>query len=246
MRQRTGLLCAAARLGLVAACSPGLSLARAGDSTQIFGRIQTVMRERLGRLPDYTCHMEVRRLWSTPRRSDWLPMDQWQLELTVIGGKEMYGRPGEHEMRYEDIARLIPNGTIGVGEFAVIAENLFFSDQATFQFKGLKRDQGRRVYRFDFVVPKEKSAYELAAGAFHVVVPYEGSFWADRESFELTRLEIRALDLPPELRAKDVRTGVEYAHVIIDGRAALLASTSTLAVSASDGVGCQRKRQKQP
>jgi hypothetical protein len=231
--------------GLLAAIVWSLFLgvpAQAGEQDGLLERIRARMRETLERMPDYTCVETIER-W---RQGYPCPQCRWwerlRLEVAVIGGKERFAWPGAAEFENRDIAQIVPPGPIGTGDFWGFATAIFARNAATFQGPFEDRLDGRAAWRYDYRVPRELSGYEVRDGRNSARVAYRGSFWVDRDSLELLRLDVEAEGLPaPPLEVTAVHTAIRYGRTSIGGRLVLLPAASELTLGTGEGRTSQNR-----
>lgn len=223
---------------LLLAAAP-LPAADSADALQpdviLLARIKAKMRDNLETLPNFTCQMTIDRIWRPGLRKAWRRQDRIELDLTVVDQKEMYGRRGAGAMQHEDQRELVPGGTMGNGEFAVLAENLFLTDSAQFHYAGLQILNGRAVHRFDYRVPLLQSQYDVSSDAGKARVAFDGSFWALRDTLDVVRIDLHAGDVPVKLGIDKVIDVVEYQTVPIAGRMVLLPAAGSMEIDVLDG-----------
>jgi hypothetical protein len=195
----------------------------------LLARIKAHVGESLARLPNYTCLETVERF---ERRGDSSPlvlMDRLRLEVAMVGKKEFYAWPGESKFEEKTIGQLIPNGTIGNGDFALHAYAVFVSRGPAFTYAGETDRNGRRLIRFDYQVAETDSGFILFVPPHEAQVGFHGSFLVDRETLDLVRLEVVAAGIPPDLGLTDAVDAMEYRRVRIgDGVFTLPASSDLL------------------
>jgi len=224
-----GSLLAALACGLL---PPGWSAGAAEDP--LLARIRRSMAETLRHMPDYTCLETIER-WREgdpdPQARYW---ERLRLEVAVIGGKERFAWPGSARFEEKDIDEIVPPGAIGTGDFAGFAGAVFRTEDASFEGPREEKLEGRPAYRYDFRVPAERSRYAVRDGRHSAVVGYHGSFWADRETLELLRLDIEADGLPaPPLEVASVKTAIRYQRALIGDSSTLLPRVSELSLSST-------------
>ena len=155
-------------------------------------------------------------------------MDTLRLEVAVVEGKEMFSWPGENRFEERELSKMVPSGAIGNGNFALHARSVFLSNGATFTPAGERMREGRRTIRYDYRVPLIHSGYSIRVGEAKAIVGYEGAFWADAETLDLARLEVRASEIPPSLPVSSASDAMEYRRVPIGSGDFLLPSSSEL------------------
>jgi hypothetical protein len=210
--------------------------AAAGEPEGLLDRVRSRMRERLGQLPDYVCHQEVERFSRNSSEKPWEKVDALRLEVALVGKKEMYARPGAGQFDERPLAEMIGKGTVSTGQFAALAQQVFLGVGVTFTYRGESERTGKRAHEFDYDVPPDRSTYRLRTGGGESVVGFQGAFWVDAESEELSRLEVQAYDIPEPLGLAEANSQLSYARQRIGGQEVLLPVAATLAVVGSDGL----------
>ena len=200
----------------------------------LLAHIKAKMAANLERLPNYTCTQTIERSYRRAPNRRFEMFDTVRLEVALVEGKEMYGWPGAKRIDESDITKLV-SGTIGNGDFALMARNLFLTNSAQFKYTGETDLEGRRAARFDYVVPLIASGYRLRVQPNEATVGHHGSIWADPESFDLLRMEVFADDIPAFLGLSASTDRMEYARFDIAGSNFLLPAGSTLTMTQLNG-----------
>ncbi len=225
--------------------------AAGGGEAPSIETIRNRMAASLGRLPDYTCQMRVLRFQRWSAAAMWAAVDTIELSLTVIRGQETYGAGGNRKMEITDLRALVPDGSIGEGAFAGIAQGVFGRAGPEFEYRGTKKWKGRKVYRFDYRVSQAASGYEVVEGGFTARVAYEGTFLADAETGDVLRLEMSAVEMPEELGIDKLTNRIDYQRVALNGSNFRLPSEAEMEVTGTNGAqtlnrmkfyGCQEYR----
>jgi len=189
----------------------------------------------LERLPDYVCSLSVERFARSSSEQAWEKIDTLHFETALVAGRELYGFPGQRRFQDRPLAELVGRGTVGTGQFALVAKHLFLSSIAQFTYRG-ENTQGRRTrYEYSFDVPPNRSSYKVRAGPAEATVGFQGSVWIDAETLDLTQLDVQAYDIDEKLGLSQVDTTVHYSRVNMDGRQVLLPLDSILAVVSAEG-----------
>lgn len=200
----------------------------------LLGRIRAIMLETLRRMPDYTCIQTIERWREGDPCSQCRSWERLRLEVALIGGKERFAWPRADEFSDEDIQQLVPPGAISTGEFSGFATAIFRSAAACVAGPFAELVDGRATYRYDYRVPVERSTYTLKDGRTSTRVGYHGSFWVDRQSLELLRLDVEADGLPaPPLEITGAATAIRYQKIPIAGSLFLMPALSELNVTSA-------------
>lgn len=198
-------------------------------------RIKSHVGESLRRLPDYTCVQTIERYERERPAKPFELMDRLRLEVALVEGKEYFAWPGESRFEVSRITKLVPGGTIGNGNFALHAYNVFLSATPEYVYRGHAQIRGQPVIRYDFRVPRSKSGYTLRVSERQAVVGFHGSFYVDRETLDLVRLEVVADDIPAFLGVDHAADSMEYKPVRIGGAEFVLPAGSELLLRDADG-----------
>lgn len=192
------------------------------------------MRVELEHLPDFA--QSIERFTRATTDKPWEKMDALRFEVALVGNKELYALPGERQFRGRPLAEFAGRGSIGTGQFALLAKHVFLTSAAQFTYHGETEHDGRPAYEYSYDVPGTKSSYRLRFGNTESVVPFQGHFWIDAKTEDLIRLEVQAYDIPEALALAETETALMYSRVSIDGVGVLLPLLATLRVAAVDGV----------
>jgi hypothetical protein len=224
------------RLGLFIALSALVVPLTADDAGALYLRARAAVAASLAGLPDYTCAETIERLRRRPRGFKFEQRDTIRLEVALAGGKELFSRPGAGTFEERSLDEMV-GGTIGNGDFAEHARNLFLADGALFRFEKRERLDGRPSLRFVFHVPLVRSTFALTTNQAQLALAYWGHTWHDPNTFELRRIEIVADDIPRGVPVRRIRKQLDYAPVEIGGvRHTLPSRCETRAVDSSRGV----------
>jgi hypothetical protein len=209
----------------------------------LLARARYHISETLRKLPNYTCTQTIERMNRRPpsRRSELL--DVLRLEVALVNGKELYKWPGEGTFEESELRNLVRTGAVGSGQFAGYAQAIFASNAARYTYVGEEQRAGRSIVRWDYVVPQNLSGFNLRVEPYEAIVGFHGSFWIDRETLDLKRLEVFADDIPPLMRLNDAITRVEYERARIGTGDFLLPSMSEMEmVDRNGGANLNRAR----
>lgn len=196
------------------------------------------MAEILEHQPDYTCLETVERSYRAPSARNMQYDDTLRLEVALVDGKEMFAWPGSKKFEETDLRKLVPTGTFGNGNFALHARSVFLGHAATFTYRGAEIYVGSKgaLERYDFRVPRVLSGYNIRVLDRSGIAGYHGSFWADKESLDVSRLEIIAEDIPPDLGVTAASDRMDYARLLIGSGQFLLPAESELDMTDSYGI----------
>jgi hypothetical protein len=188
------------------------------------------MEATLRRQPDYTCVQQVERSQRLAPRQRFELVDMLRLEVALVNGKELFAWPGSKKFEDTELRHMVSGGAIGNGDFALHARAVFMSNAPVFTFRGQETVDGHHLVRFDFSVSLLNSGYHIRVNDREAIVAYHGSFWANPETADVSRLVIDADDLPPILELSRATDRMDYARVPIGSGDFLLPAASELAM----------------
>jgi hypothetical protein len=161
--------------------------------------------------------------------------ERLRLEVLFIETTELFAWPGSSEFTSEALESWISAGAINNGDFAAEVLNLFVISAASVKYVDLDMLDQHALLRFDFHMPLLTSKYSLAIHGKSATTAFSGSFWVDRESLDLVRLEMHAEEIPSDLDCREAHQFITYGRAgLIDGDG-LLPSAAELAIVSRDG-----------
>jgi hypothetical protein len=205
------------------------------NPSDLLQRIREHVATHLSQLPNYTCHEVFDRFIRRRNQGSLDRVDRVELEVAFVANRELFAPTGGARFEEPSISKIVPVGTIGNGVFGAHADVIFASDAAEFKYVGPFKKDGHKTFRYDFQVTQEKSHFLLKHDAAQGIIAYKGAFWADIETLDLVRLELKADHIPSYLGVSSVRESMRYTMVRIGNADFLLPRNSEL--SASDSLG---------
>lgn len=186
-------------------------------------------------VPDYACLETIERYGRTSPKRPFRHIDTLQLEVGMIGKKEVYSWPGADT--FEDITpgEIVSAGTVSTGEFMQLLRAVFIGGTSLITWRGEEELNGRHVLRYDYTLPLfgYRSRVTLAGGSGDVSL--EGSFWADAATLELIRLESRAKEIPATLPLDRMVSRIDYGKMTVHGRSIWFPQSAELTVVEMSG-----------
>jgi hypothetical protein len=205
----------------------------------LLSKIKQTMKRNLRQVPNYTCLETIERLQRLPRSlvvsrdggpGPFRPQDIVRLEVADVEGKEFFSRPGARDFHETNLEAFVNGGMIGNGIFALFTKDIFATNGPTYHFGGKENMEGREVVRYDYQVPYLGSGYTVKSQFGAAVVAYFGSFWADPQTLEAVRLDVRADEIPAYIGLTDTKTRINYASVRIGISDVLLPQSAEMTV----------------
>ncbi len=218
-----------------------LLLASAAAAQDHFDRVLQLARTRqkmaqlLTHLPDYTCLATAERSVQKAGRANFNVIDTLRYEITHAGGTELWSWPGAKKFEDKPVASMIQSGTISEGEFSLHARSVFINGYANVKFAGAEDLAGHHTLRWDYNVPMFASGWTIGTNGRSAPAASRGSFWADADTLEVVRLEVRSEGLPLDFPVSSAVNTIDYARVRIGSSNILLPQTARLYLEHSSG-----------
>jgi hypothetical protein len=132
----------------------------------------------------------------------------------------------------------VTTGAFGSGDFVLHARGVFLAEGVQFSDLGEESFEGVAARKFSYFKPLFRSGYQIANHdrGQRAEVAYRGFFWVEKESLNLMRLTVEALDIPIALQVEAATDVLDYRMVPLGGRGALLPRNSELRMTDTRGV----------
>jgi hypothetical protein len=230
------------------------------DPVALLHQARTKIVENIQRLPKYTCVQTVRRSrfealsdvpaarcshveeadpakGRPPLMLAWT--DQFKLDVTISSGSEIFSWAGAREFQSADAQEIVGGGLTGTGDFGPFLVGIFGDSTTKCDYLGLEQNQGRAFAVYSYHVPTPASRYQLKLGSRSedlATLAYEGKFWIDPQSAELSRMTIVVPRPPVQSETCRVETTIDYQRVRIGGSRLLLPQLTMLKLWDADGA----------
>jgi hypothetical protein len=188
----------------------------------MLARIKTKAKQGLANVPDYTCAETMERFTRSAGRYNFHKVDQVNLEVAEIGGKELFAKPGSKTFDEQDLMHMIGYGLVATGMFFHMAKNLIDSPAPKFHYAGQKKVKGHNSAQYDFDVASIFAGYQLDFNGYKAMCGMKGSLWAAENSHDLIRIRIEATDIPVQMRVRQAITEIDYSRAAVDGQSFLI------------------------
>jgi hypothetical protein len=202
----------------------------------LLAKIKVRAEQTLTKQPNYTCLETIERSRRRPSSKRFELIDALRLEVALVDGREMFAWPGQKQFQNTELRKLISEGAIGNGSFALHARAVFLTHAPTFTYKGEEDLDGLHLHRFDFKVPQLLSGYTLRVGEAEGITGYHGTFWARTDNLDLHRLQVIADSIPPHLPLRAAGDQTEYKRFRIGESDFLLPSAGEMTLTDLDGT----------
>jgi hypothetical protein len=207
-------------------------------------QIRERMKQNQQRIPNYTCLETITRTRRPPQtlvlsakggRGRFLSHDVVRVEVAEVNGREFFATPGARNFTETELSTFVNGGMIGNGLFVLFARDIFNPAIASYRFAGESGADGRKLVRYDFDVALLSSGYQLKTLRGTARVAYSGSFWADPQTLDTVRLDIRANGIPLELGLLAATNRIDYSTVRIGDTGVLLPQSAEMTMSQATG-----------
>jgi hypothetical protein len=192
----------------------------------------------LADVPNHTCLESVDEsvITSTGRFVD---LNLLRVDVAVSARDEMYAWPNSRSFSDHSLAGTLGNGFNTAGIFSNLARRLASIDSSRVQYLGQENLGDEQVQRYAFHLPP--GAWQISSksqnGTDIGKAGEDGLFWIDSKHLILRRIDVRATDIPRELRLKDLHTVVDYEQMSIGDRRVLLTSAAVVKSSLRSDLG---------
>jgi len=170
-------------------------------------------------LPNFICTQVTQRS-ARYFPGGWRPVDTFVAELSYFDKKEHYkiltvGNQAATNTTMENLS-----GTRSTGEFGTSMRSLFDpGTKAVFRLEGREQSNGRETIRLGYQVAKETSSRTINYNNERTIVTaYRGRCWIDPESFQVVRLEDKAINIPADFPITRSDGATDYDLADIGGR----------------------------
>jgi hypothetical protein len=170
-------------------------------------------------LPNFIC-TQVTQRFARFFPGGWRQMDNYVAELTYFEKKENY--------KILTVANKVSNGTTietlsgtrSTGEFGTSLRSLFDpASKANFRLEGRDQTNGHETIRVGYQVPLETSSRTINYNNQRTVVTaYRGRCWIDPKSYQVVRLEDKAISIPVDFPITRSEGAIDYDLADISGR----------------------------
>ncbi len=193
------------------------------EQQRIIERVRQYALEYTRRLPDFIC-LEVTRRYVDPTGLEfWRHVDTVTARLTYFEQREEYrvvlinDRPVD--MSIEEL-----EGSTSTGEFGTMLREIFEPrTETTFRWERWGKLRGRITHVYSYFVRKDRSNWTITyQKRLHTIPAYRGLVYIDRDTLQVLRVTLEAVDIDPEFPVREARTTLDYDYVDIGGQQYLL------------------------
>jgi hypothetical protein len=162
--------------------------------------------------------------------------DRLRLEVAVSENNEIYSWYGQQHFHSGGIEELITTGPITSGGFGGFLRNVFLVAGVVFTYSGHSDLNGVPEDSFDYKVPLPRSNYAIATSRGQVLVAFNGSFAANSNTLELTKLVVEVPQPPRDSNVCSALSSIDYQVAHISGNDVLIPSRFDLKIDDAEHI----------
>lgn len=193
-------------------------------------------------LPDFICVQRMERAQSPNLGQKWKADETVLAEVLMVDDQESYqnitigGEPYDGKMM--DIS-----GTRSAGEYGTVLWNLFDErSKAKYRSQGEETIRGREALIYTFHIQKPQAQWRIVANNREIMPSYSGRVWLEKKTGRALRIEMEALQLPPDYPISSAELEIDYDDVTIGERTYLLPVESGGLSCMTGGATCIRNQ----
>ena len=170
-------------------------------------------------LPNFICTQVTQRS-ARYFPGGWRSMDNFVAELSYFDRKEHYKILTVANQATTTVTIENLSGTRSTGEFGTSMRSLFEpATNAAFRLEGREQTNGRETIRLGYQVARETSSRSISYNNERTIITaYRGRCWIDPESFQVIRLEDKAINIPPDFPITRSDGATDYDIADIGGK----------------------------
>jgi len=199
----------------------------------------SALRERnaplLWKTPDYTCLESITRT-RVDTRGRPRDADLFRVEIGISNDREIYGYAGGKRFSTEGLSAMLGNSFSTTGVFSSLARALIAEKGTTIAFAGPEVLDGEAVYRYDFHSIPGEARWSIQYGKSSARAGEEGCFFVDKARLTLRRVQVRAVQIPADLKLKELDAVIDYQPETVGARSVLLPYEARVHVEEGSGV----------
>ena len=189
------------------------------DWPVILARVRSNALAYSEQLPDFICNQTttlfIRTVSPTVR---WKITGSFVAALSFYDGKEHYEIVSVNDKPAPGATMENLTGRLTIGEFGSALRGLFEPrTQAEFKPVGFKKMNKLKTLCIAFQVSQKRSRRFITYNQKTIITAYRGRCWVNPETYEIVRLEKKAVGIPRNFPVSQFDMSVDYAPVTISG-----------------------------
>jgi tetratricopeptide (TPR) repeat protein len=219
------------------AAAPASNPTTSPDDGPLLGALGERNAPLLSKTPDYTCLESITRT-RVDTRGKPQETDLFRVEIGISEDREIYGYAGSKRFSSEGLAAMLGNSFSTTGMFSLFARALIGGTTINIAFAGPQVLNGEAVYRYDFHTAPGQALWSIHYGKSSARAGEEGSFFVDTADLTLRRVQVRAVQIPADLKLRKLDAVIDYQPQTLGARLVLLPYEAQVHVE--EGSGIQR------
>jgi hypothetical protein len=189
------------------------------DWTKFLQSARVIAMAYTDELPNFIC-TQVTQRFVRFFPGGWRQVDNYVAELTYFEKKENYKILTVANQVSTGTTIETLSGTRSTGEFGTSLRSLFDpGTNASFRLEGKDQMNGHETVRIGYQVPRETSSRTINYNNQRTIVTaYRGRCWIDPKSYQVVRLEDRAVNIPEDFPITRSEGAIDYDLADIAGR----------------------------
>ncbi len=181
-------------------------------------------------LPSFICVQQTKRHADPTGRGSWRLLDTIQARLSYERGKGESYQINTVNNQLVDKSYDALNGAVSTGEFGSLLLGIFEpATETKFAWSKQAAINGRAAEVYVYGVQQIHSQWHITYNKKETIIPaYRGRVWVDRESAQVLKLTMTAIDIPRDFPVNMADTTLEYEFVDISGIIFLLPKRATV------------------
>ena len=183
-----------------------------GPHMALVEKARDVAATFLENLPNYIVQESATRYASETRTPSWNVVDLVTAEVVFDDHHETYRNVQINGKATKKAPE--ESGAWSTGEFGTVLGSIFSSySDAEFKFAQDDTIAHRPASVFDFKVQRLRSNWRIWTPGQYILPAYRGSFWIDKETGEVLRIEQQAREIPEKFPEVSIETAVDYESI---------------------------------
>lgn len=216
------------------------------DPATVLQQTRERLLAELERMPRYSCMQTITRRYYLPEaehascatvlndamRTNKLKLAGWdrlRLEVAIISGEGAYswaGTPQFHQFHSNAREQLSGRGPLGSGDFGLFLDSILH--EATVNFQNEERIENRRLLRYAYDMPIDRSRYQIMTDKGSAATAYSGTLLVDPEAADIVKLTVKTAQLPASNPVCQVTSEIEYRRTQIHDKMVLIPHETSL------------------
>jgi hypothetical protein len=174
-------------------------------------------------LPNFICTQVTRQYYDRTGTESWSTAATIMENLTYFDQREHY-KVMMVNNTYVTVEHESVGGATSAGDFgSMLRVTLARKADALIEFDHWATLRGKRCYVFAYRISSGNSDYSIRwEKDLRIIVGYRGVIYVDKETHQVLRIALEAVDIPPDFPVQEAREILDYDYVNISGQPFML------------------------